>query len=182
MSDEKPQIGPWRAPAEDLQLSSIKTPFTNSTLRGPAEDIGDLECELTVYTSEVTGESICTDSAWEPDEHQRDLLAAGAHIRLGVWQHPIPPLMVSLEAPFCDTCETSMVYVKAEGAFFCAGACPKRDPRFGPPAATNGSAQPEDHDDEDERAAGRRALDDAHRDFTPGGDIPADEEPRGPTD
>lgn len=104
----------------DDQLQPILTPFTNSVLRGPeGTDVGDLPCEL--IKEEVAGETwVSTASGWELDERQRELVAAGAHMRMTVWQHPIPPLALSIEAPFCGSCTTQCVYVKSERVFACA--------------------------------------------------------------
>lgn len=156
MGDEKqaPVIPEMRASAQEDWIEPSTTPFTNAVLKGqPGTDVGDLELELC-----QEGGKVCSVSAWDLNERQRELVAAGAHIRLGVYQHPIPPLSMSIEAPFCPTCKAAMVYVKAEGSFFCAGACPDRDPRFGPAlSSVNGS--PAD-----------TPLEQAHQDFAPSDD------------
>lgn len=118
-----------RSGDERDQLAPVKTPFTNAVLRGPegTDDIRDLHCELAVdpvYRTPVTV------SAWELDERQRELVAAGAHLRMSVWQHPIPPLSLAIEAPFCAGSglahdPVSMIYVKSERRFACP-ACEYR--------------------------------------------------------
>jgi hypothetical protein len=41
-------------------------------------------------------------------------------MRMSVWQHPIPPLALAIEAPFCNACEAPCIYVKSERMFVCA--------------------------------------------------------------
>lgn len=85
------------------QLKPVKMPYHNSVMRGPeGTDVGDLD----TYISEDESGFVVTQSAWMPDERTRAMLQAGAHVRLSVWQHPIPPLAVAVEAPFCEVCET----------------------------------------------------------------------------
>lgn len=109
------------------QLRPISTPFCNSILRGPPDtDIGDLPVEL-IKEGPDGEEWICSASGWEMDERQRELVVAGAHMRMLVWQHPIPPLALAIEAPFCGECTTQCIYVKSERAFVCPSvACDRR--------------------------------------------------------
>lgn len=153
MSDdngERPELSEIRPTYEGYQLKPSRTPHANAVLKGIDDDMGDLEVELCI---DPEYKSIASVTAWDLDDHQRELIAAGAHIRLGVWQHPIPPLSVGVEAPFCEECQTQKIYVKASKGFFCAGACPLRDPRFGPAPVE-----------------AKTALDQAHEDFSPGPD------------
>jgi hypothetical protein len=116
MDDELKAV---RDDASRDQLTPTTTPYTNATLKGPNESVGDLRCELAV-DPRYGGEKgvIVTVSAWELDERQRELLAAGAHMRMSVWQHPIPPLALAIESPFCN-CGSETIYVRAERAFAC---------------------------------------------------------------
>lgn len=103
---------------EGAQIEQTETPFSNSVLKGPeGTDVGDLACELTM---DPHTETIVTVSAWQPDERQAQWLAAGAHLRMSVWQHPIPPLALAVEAPFCPSCEAPTVFVKSARVFACA--------------------------------------------------------------
>lgn len=88
------------------QLTPMKTPHSNSVLKGPpGTDVGDLDCEL---GPDDDGYMV-TASAWDLTSEQRAKLAAGGHIRLSVWQHPIPPLAMALEGPFCG-CGVEMTF------------------------------------------------------------------------
>lgn len=101
---------------EDPQLTPFKTPYSNALLRGPeGSDVGDLDVEL---RPDERGQAVSA-SAWELTERQREWIAAGAHIRLSVWQHPIPPLAVAVESPFCPECGLEMVYGRAQREFRC---------------------------------------------------------------
>lgn len=164
MSDEQqqPEIPLLRPGAEGYYLDPIETPHTNATLKAPPgmeESVRPLRLELCLDPDDRTLVSV---SAWDLDDKQRDLIAAGAHLRLGVWQHPIPPLSLQIEPPFCDTCKAPKVYVRSEREFACAGACPDRDPRFGEPGVpASGNGQPIADSE-------KSPLDQAHEDFTPG--------------
>lgn len=106
-----------REGAAQDQLSPVKTPHTNAVLRGPeGTDVGDLDCELSI---DPEYGSFVNVSAWDLDVRQRELIAAGAHLRMTVWQHPIPPLGLAVEAPFCESCDTMTIYVKSERRFAC---------------------------------------------------------------
>lgn len=153
MANEDRKLDNRRDNPDTNWLVPFKTPNSNAVLKGPSEGIGDLDCEL---TEDPEFHSVITDSAWGLDDEQRARIGAGAHIRLGVWQHPIPPLSVEIEPPYCESCGAPKVYVTAESAYFCAGACPERDPRFGPSPVME--------------IEEKSALDQAHADFTPDGD------------
>lgn len=122
MNNNGKKPGEMREGREGEQLSPIVTPFSNSILKGPEDtDVVDLACELAI---DPEGGFTVTVSAWDLDERQRAWVAAGAHMRMSVWQHPIPPLALAVEAPFCPVCAAPCVYVKSEQAFVCAtGDC-----------------------------------------------------------
>ena len=148
-------------------LTPFKTPRSNAVLKGPAPDVGDLDCEL----SEDTSGQIVTVSAWAPDENQRAMIEAGAHLRMSVWQHPIPPLALAIEAPFCPNCGSGMVWVRGERVFACA--CDGETTTIrGKPEEVGGDA--------DEMRA-RRAEEAVRADFIPATDAApdADERPDG---
>lgn len=74
-----------------------------TVLKGPpGTGIGDLHCDLEPY---IEGDRPATvsHSGWAVSEEQIEMLKAGAHIRLGVHQHPIPPLHVAVEPPVDET-------------------------------------------------------------------------------
>jgi predicted RNA-binding Zn-ribbon protein involved in translation (DUF1610 family) len=163
--DESPNLEDFRDSQRRDQLVWIRTPYTNATLRGPeGTDVGDLPCELAV---DPEHRSVVTVSAWELDERQRALVAAGAHLRMSVWQHPIPPLALAIEAPFCN-CGSVTIYVKNEGAFACpncgervkTGSYESRDeiPRLELPDGVNPP---------DQKASSQAAHQQAKRDFIP---------------
>lgn len=134
------------------QLRPMKTPQSNLVMKGPkGTEVGDLDVEL---AEDTTHKSIVTVSAWELLDVHRDMIAAGGHIRLSVWQHPIPPLAVAVEAPFCDADGAEMEFDQEHMTFKCPNCT----------AATNGSP-PKEEPGEDDRDASRRALDQAHSDF-----------------
>lgn len=147
-----PPIPERRTNSDGNWLRPFQTPLSNSILKAPTEGVGDLACEL---TTDPRFGSVVTDSAWGFDDEQRKRVAAGAHIRLGVWQHPIPPLSVEIEPPFCESCGSLKIYVAAEEGYFCGGDCPERDPRFG-------------------AAPDVTALAQAHEDFTPVAEEPSE--------
>lgn len=118
MSDAYERLPFMRDGYEGHQIEQTVTPFSNSVLRGPeGTDVGDLACELAM---DPHSESVVTVSAWQPNEQQAAWLAAGAHLRMSVWQHPIPPLALAVESPFCPECEAPTVFVKSERVFACA--------------------------------------------------------------
>jgi hypothetical protein len=127
MTDDDDRLKALRDAAERDQLAPTKTPYSNWVMKGPegSDDIGDLSVELAV---DERYRSVATISAWELDARQRELVAAGAHLRMTVWQHPIPPLALAVEAPFCEVCEMDMIYVRGERKF----ACPRCSIRLHP--------------------------------------------------
>jgi hypothetical protein len=85
----------------DYQLTPLKGGRYVTVLHGPpGTDVGDLHCDLEPYM-EGGQPAIISHSGWLPTEEQIRRLKAGAHIRLAVFQHPIPPLAVSVEEPVC---------------------------------------------------------------------------------
>jgi hypothetical protein len=121
----------------EYQLRPVETPAHNSMLKGPPDtDIGDLSCRVT----KDEDEAVVTLSTWEPTEHQRELIAAGARLSMMVWQHPIPPLALGVEAPFCN-CGTEMIWVKNERRF----ACPQCGERVQTGTYESNSDRPDPH-------------------------------------
>lgn len=85
-----------------------------------SEDVGDLHCELEPYV-ENSMRGIKNHSGWRPNEAQAEMLRAGGHVRLTVYQHPIPPLAVSVEPPVCECHGEKMDFYfdGEEGSFTC---------------------------------------------------------------
>lgn len=78
------------------QLRPVKGGRYQTVLHGPpGTGIGDLHCHL---LPDPDG-SVVTQSGWQPSPEQIEQLRQGGHIRLSVWQHPIPPLAVGVEPP-----------------------------------------------------------------------------------
>lgn len=133
------------------QLRPTVTPQSNSVLRAPEgmDNCGDLHVEL---VPDDDSRSVITCSTWTLDARQRALVAAGANMRMSVWQHPIPPLALSIEPPFCDSCGVLTVFVWSEGKFACP-SCEKRVQHA-----------------EDDRDAARAAEKQVRADFSPAAD------------
>lgn len=92
------------------QLVPVRGGRYTTVLKGPeGTDVGDLFCDLEPYV-DYGKALIVTHNGWAASEEQASQLACGAHIRVSVWQHPIPPLAVSVEAPLCGCHEESMVW------------------------------------------------------------------------
>lgn len=101
---------------EQENLEPYEPVWANAVMHGPpGTDIGDLHCRI---AADEDGQ-VVTESAWQPNALQRQMVKAGANIRLAVWQHPIPPLAVMLEFPTCEVCEQTMVYVIDRAMFRC---------------------------------------------------------------
>jgi hypothetical protein len=83
------------------QLVKLRGGRYTTILKGPeGTDVGDLHCDLEPF-EEAGMRGFVTHSGWMTSPEQDAMLAAGAHIRLAVYQHPIPPLAVSVEPPIC---------------------------------------------------------------------------------
>jgi hypothetical protein len=86
-------------------MQPIKTNEANYTYLGPTPEIADLPCRINGHD---------TFAAWEPTDEERALIAAGGHIRLGIYgMRPIPPVSLEIVAnvgPYervsapCDQC------------------------------------------------------------------------------
>jgi hypothetical protein len=144
----------------DDQLRPFRVPPSNAVLKGPeGTDVGDLDCELVRDTEEGF---VVTISRWDLDQDLRAKLSAGAHIRLSVWQHPIPPLAVAVEHPF--HCGEEMIW--RDGQFVC-GDCGEAIC-----AGEHYSAELKLGDDDDaDGDDSRRAAKELRRDFRPGESI-----------
>lgn len=104
-----------------MQLPPLKGGRYKTVLHGPpGTEVGDLHCDLEPFEEEGM-RGIVTHSGWKPSPEQVGMLEAGAHIRLSVWQHPIPPLAVNVEPPVCECHGEKMDYLYdgREGMFLC---------------------------------------------------------------
>lgn len=106
----------------------------------PGTDVGDLHCEL----AEDDSGNVVNSSGWRPTDDQVEMLVAGAHVRVALWTHPIPPMAISVEPPVCLCHGLPMLFDAPEGAFTCLFA-----------AADDGTTN------------GRVNLEQAHQDFKP---------------
>jgi hypothetical protein len=88
----------------------------------PGTDVGNLACDLEPV-QEGTSRFVVTHSGWRATDEHLAQLAGGAHVRLSVWQHPIPPLAVTVEPPVCGCHGESMEWSTAvdggSGAYVC---------------------------------------------------------------
>ena len=74
-------------------MSPIKTKESNFVYRGPTAEIADCPCRR---------EYAVTFIVWEPTDDEREALAAGAYLRLGIYGlGPIPPVSLAV-APQAD--------------------------------------------------------------------------------
>lgn len=101
------------------QLIPLKGGRYTDIIHGPpGTEIGDLYTEREPYV-EGDRPAVVTHSGWTLDDDQLQYLKDGGHIRLAVFQHPIPPLAVSVEPPVCD-CHTEPMNWSPEDGFHCA--------------------------------------------------------------
>lgn len=136
------------------QLRTLKGGRYTSEMHGPkGTDVGTLPVEFEP-TLEFGEPTTITHSGWMPNEEQQRQLSAGAHIRLSVWQHPIPPLAVGVEGPVCQCHDQEMVWDRDEDDEEDPGGYVCRHFTEGP---MRGTAVSDD------------ALDQAKRDFEPEG-------------
>jgi hypothetical protein len=146
---------------EPHQLRPLKGGRYKTVLHGPpGTEIGDLHCDLEPY---VEGEqpAMISHSGWMPDEVQAEMLAAGAHVRLSVWQHPIPPLAVSVEGPVCECHGEEMSFLKPEGETLFFACRHKVGEVMEDPSSPDIARLRRE-------ASGATAYDQLRRDFTPG--------------
>lgn len=143
-ADRYTVVDPDDESLHQLQLQPMKGGRYNSVIKGPpGTEIGDLHIELEPY---MEGEqpAMITHSGWWPDEMHVRMLTAGAHIRLVVYQHPIPPLAVAVEPPVCGCHGEPMTFDASDDVYTCSHVRTLGDP---PPNTA--------------------ALDSAHQEFKP---------------
>lgn len=98
--------------ANNSQLVPLKGGRYTKVMHGPpGTDIPPLHIDLEVGRDEELRVFGVSHSGWQPTDAQKVMIQAGAHIRLSVWQHPIPPLAVSVEPPVCECHDEAMVLI-----------------------------------------------------------------------
>lgn len=103
----------------DEQLRPLKGGRYKTVFKGPpGTEIGDLHCDLEPYI-EGDRPAVINHSGWQPNEQQVAMLAAGGHVRLAVYQQPIPPLAVSVEPPVCTCHDLEMWWAPGARRFIC---------------------------------------------------------------
>lgn len=101
------------------QLDPLKGGRYTSVFHGPpGTDVGDLHCDLEPFMME-DGPVTINHSGWMPTMEHVAQLESGAHIRLTVWQHPIPPLAVSVEPPVCSCHDEPMQWDPEDRGYYC---------------------------------------------------------------
>lgn len=68
-------------------MEPIRTARSNIVYIGPSPDVGDAWTESEPGTAWLV---------WEPTEEERAAIAGGANLRLGVHQHPMPPVSLGI--------------------------------------------------------------------------------------
>jgi hypothetical protein len=72
----------------------VRIASSDVVYRGPTDEIGDLWCRRLVPGT--------IESVWEPDEGERQILAAGGRVLLVLHSEPIPPVsMMVLDDEAC---------------------------------------------------------------------------------
>ncbi len=78
-------------------MRPIKTSRSNFTYTGPTPDIMDLPCERTQIEGGGQDGAPVTFSVWELTEEEREFVARGGNIKLGIfYAHPIPPVSLQI--------------------------------------------------------------------------------------
>lgn len=79
-------------------MHPIRTPASNFTYLGPAPHIGDLPCQR---APDGRGGTVVL-STWELTPDEREAIARGANIEVGIYAEPIPPISVAIAQPTQD--------------------------------------------------------------------------------
>lgn len=78
-------------------MKPIRTNRSNFTYRGPTPDIMDLPCERTRIEGGGQDGAPITYSVWELTQEERDFVARGGNIKLGIlYAQPIPPVSLQI--------------------------------------------------------------------------------------
>jgi hypothetical protein len=86
--------------SDDLgMMEPILTQNTNMIYRGDGSTVVDLPCQRARIIEGPFDGGIVIYSVWEPTAEQREALAAGANLRLGIYGiEPIPPCSLDVVA------------------------------------------------------------------------------------
>jgi hypothetical protein len=88
-----------------------------TVFNGPeGTDVKPLPCEL---ADDGFGH-VVNSSGWRPTDQQKAQLLAGAHIRLAMWTHPIPPVAVCVDPPVCRCHGDDMLFDTTDEGYYCA--------------------------------------------------------------
>ena len=68
-------------------MRPVHTAESNFVYTGPTPEVGDLHCRV---------DSVETTSVWWLTPSDREAIAAGANILLGIAGHPIPPVFLEV--------------------------------------------------------------------------------------
>lgn len=71
--------------------------FTYGPPKGQEDHVGSLDVRL---QGDESGSAVAT-SAWKPSDEELKALNGGGTVTVSLWQHPICPLAVGVEAPVC---------------------------------------------------------------------------------
>jgi hypothetical protein len=105
----------------DHQLTPLKGGRYDQIIHGPpGTDVGDLHIELEPVVFEDQHPTTVTHSGWHVSEEHLEQIEQGAHVRLSLWQHPMPPVAVSVEPPVCACHGDTMEWDPDEGNYYCA--------------------------------------------------------------
>lgn len=96
-------------------MEPIKTPDTNMNFTSEAEEVLDLPARV---ERDEDGAPIIR-STWELTEIEREQVAEGAHVELGVWGSQPPPASLRVTAPWCPECNESMAWSPELRIFTC---------------------------------------------------------------
>lgn len=158
MSDKADPYTPAFDPRHgDHQLTPIQGGRYNEIIHGPPDtDVGDLHIELEPQVFENEHPTTVTHSGWHVKEEHAKMLEAGAHVRLSQWQHPIPPVAMSIEPPVCGCHGEPMTWSEHDEGFYCAWLTTLDQAPTGEPARTALDQAHQDFEGSDEDATSER--------------------------
>lgn len=114
----------------------------------PGTDVGDLHTDLEPVGAEDGSIYMINHSGWRPDEEQIAQLEAGAHVRVSLWTHPIPPMAVSIEPPVCSCHGEAMRFDRDDLGFYCSSLIDPAPVDAFKAAREQFTAEPVEDDDE----------------------------------
>lgn len=140
---------PTREGRHEDQLHPVAMPYHNRVMKGPpGSGVGD----LSTWVGPDEGGHAVTYMAFALDDTLRAKIEAGAHVAVGLWTYPMPPIACAVEGPFCELHKTEKVWDGSR--YYC------------PHCGEGGSDDSRDEGSQSER--GRGVPEDLRRDFRPG--------------